>query len=155
MINTFHLSLTTGSWRNWMWLWIQVLQLPRIHMSYRSCFLFQRATGVNHNTWGKALFGGCLCLLTAFLFITVETAKSETWILNVGQVSVFFHFAQQEIGLRCRLSEDFVHWLCLPLRPLEFLQIKKEQNWNETQPPTAGRDEPCLDRWANTAKYMK
>lgn len=76
--------------------------------------------------WGKDLFGRGLCLLTAFLFITVETAKSETWILNVRQDSLFFHFAQQEIGLRCLLSEDFVHWLSLPLRPLEFLQIKKE-----------------------------
>lgn len=108
----------------------------------------QRATGVNHNTWGKELFGGGLCLLTAFLFITVETAKSETWILNVGQVPVFFHLAQQEIGLCCLLSEDFVHWLCLPLRPLEFLQIKKEK-WNETEPPR------CWKRWTVSGSVSK
>lgn len=38
----------------------------------------QRATGVNHNMWGKELFGRGLLSLTALPFITVETAKSET-----------------------------------------------------------------------------
>lgn len=51
------------------------------------------------------------------------------------RISVFFHPAQQENGLCCRLSGDFVHWLCLPLSPLEFLHMKKKkkkkENWNE------------------------
>lgn len=106
----------------------------------------QRATGVSHNMWRKELFGGGLRSLSAFLVITVETAKSENWILNMGrarEVQCFFHLAQQEIGLFCLLSEDFVHWLCLPLCPLEFLHMKekKEQNWNETPP------HGCWRRW--------
>lgn len=68
----------------------------------------------------------------------METAKSKTWVLNVAQTREFqrfFHPAQQENGLCCRLSEDFVHWLCLPLSPLEFLHIKKKENWNENETP--------------------
>lgn len=59
------------------------------------------------------------------------------------RISVFFHPAQQENGLCCHLSEDFVHWLCLPLSPLEFLHMKKKRKIEmQTKPPR------CWRRWA-------
>lgn len=106
----------------------------------------QRATGVSHRMWGKELFGGGLCWLSAFLFITVETATSESWILNVGQARQFQCFSSCTTGksLYCLLSQDFVHWLCLLLCPVEFLHMKKKSRIEMNPHPHHPR---CWRRW--------
>lgn len=88
---------------------------------------------------------GLMSEVSMILFITMETAKSKMSIkCGPGQrISEFFHPAQQENILCCCLSEDFVHWLCLPLSPLEFLHMKKKKKIKmKTKPPR------CWRRWA-------
>lgn len=92
-----------------------------------------------------------VCIVSSFLpplrrlCDSLETAKSENWILNVGQAREFqcFFFILHNRKLafiafsQKTLSIDFAsccaRW--------NFCTWKKEQNWNETEPPC------CWRRW--------
>lgn len=91
--------------------WILMTFWEKLIMLYEQS---QRATGVSHNMWRKELFGGGLRSLSAFLFITVETATSENWILNIGrarEVQCFFILHNRKLAFfafsQKTLSVDF------------------------------------------------